>query len=442
VPIASAWEVSPLPVVQRRPRSRGGVLLAGVATVMALVVVAALVSVSLLKNTCHLLFVFGARCAVLAVLTPQWTTYVQTSAGRARTGSLLSMNSWAWGDQPMQIDPMSAAVQAASLASVAKQGYLVEQHKLAKLRMVQVSQLSGALNTDQAPAAKKMEHSVLDKAFLPKPFSDQVAQRLQAVDGAAEGAQKAAAAALEHGNASKLWSPFMGSYLASPKLALPTRTTRNGLALDYFHLNGLPAATAVRLAKREVAGAMARPAKPSPGLLDVDAMAKQAFEEGTSTVVSRRQKAGILPMPINKGWNYSMKEAKAQVGEKVAKAQQAVERVDADAVNADAVPGKDDAAEHAPAAAVAAAAPAKSEAASAPTRAAVKEAPAVTVNINAGSGQVQDRLGKLEAEVKRLKEEKAMVDKLDALKVAEAKLESNYPQLTSAQKANAVKKAV
>lgn len=363
---------------------------------------------------------------------------MQTSPGRVRTGSLLSMNSWAWGDQPMTVDPMSAAVQAASLASVAKQGYLVEQHKLAKLRMVQVSQLSGALNPDKAPAAQK----TTVHTFMPKPFSDRVAQKLQAVNGAAKGAQKAAAAALEHGTlpgvtgASKLWSPFTGSYLASPKLALPTRTTRNGLALDYFHLNSLPAATAVRFAKREVAGAMASPAQPSQGLLDVDERAKQAFEQGTKIVVSRRQKAGILPMPINKGWNYSLKEAKEQVGEKVATAQQAVEQINADAVHADAVSGKVDAAEPAPAAfSVSAAAPAKSEAAAAPTRAAIKEAQAVTVNINAASGEVQDRLKKLEAEVKKLKEEKAMEDKLAALRGAEAKLESKYPQLTSAQEA-------
>lgn len=347
---------------------------------------------------------------------------VSTSARGSENSGLLSTNSWAWGDQPLPgIDPASAAVQAASLARVAHEGFLAESHKLAKLRMLKVAQLSGAFKSQGTLDASEDTAST-------QPFSDEVAQRLKAVDGASKDAQIAASAALSHNplpgvqGSSKLWSPITGSHLASPDLALPPRTTRNGLALDYFHLTNLPAATAVRFAKREVAVAMVKPAAPPPGLQSVDAMAKAAFEKGTETVVSRREKAGILPMPINQGWHYSIKKAKEQVGEKVTEAQMAVAKINA----------KSTVSQNASASVATVLQPVAN------TTVTDTEAASEGSEKGTGSPDVDDQLEKLEAEVKRLQrlqQEKSMVDKLNALKAKEAHLESKYPGLnTLAQK--------
>ena len=345
---------------------------------------------------------------------------VSTSARGSENSGLLSTNSWAWGDQPLPgIDPASAAVQAASLARVAHEGFLAESHKLAKLRMLKVAQLSGAFKSQGTLDASEDTAST-------QPFSDEVAQRLKAVDGASKDAQIAASAALSHNplpgvqGSSKLWSPITGSHLASPDLALPPRTTRNGLALDYFHLTNLPAATAVRFAKREVAVAMVKPAASPPGLQSVDAMAKAAFEKGTETVVSRREKAGILPMPINQGWHYSIKKAKEQVGEKVTEAQMAVAKINA----------KSTVSQNSSVAAVLEPV--------ANTTVTDTEAASEGSEKGTGSPDVDDRLEKLEAEVKRLQQQKSMIDKLNALKAKEAHLESKYPGLNRLAQKGAV----
>ena len=305
----------------------------------------------------------------------------------------LSTSSWSWGDQPMTVDPADAAVQAASLAHVANQGFQAEQHKLAGLRMAQVGQMSGALSKPTVKTAERTSAPM-------QPFAPEIAQRLRAVDGAAQDAQAKAMQVTGRGPLSgrlKSWSASASAtgYLGSHDLALPTRTTRNGLALDYFHLSSLPAATAVRFAKREVVGAMAKPASPSPGLLTVDQKAKQAFQQGTDIVVKRRQKAGILPMPINKAWNYENKKVKEAVGENIVQAQKAA---------------------------------AKAETGSGKTSA--------TMARNAGAANgvgrkviKNDKVKKLEAEVQRLKEQKEMEDMLNSLQGKEAMLEKEYPQL-------------
>jgi len=381
-----------------------------------------------MERTRHIVAGVAAVVALVAAVA----VVLGRSSVPGGAAALLSSNTWAWGDQPMSMDPMAAATQAASLASVAKQGYMAEQHKLATLRMVQVGQMSGALQEEAAKSHAQQSHALAaSKAFNPVPFSSEVAQRLQAVNGAAENAQAAASHALGN-DVLKLWAPYKGSYIkdshmSSHMVALPSRTTRNGLALDYFHLDTLPAATAVRFAKREVVGAMAKPAPPSPGLLSVDQMAKKAFEQGTEIVVSRRQKAGILPMPINKGWNYSLKKVKEQVGEKVVKAQKAVAKVDYEAKKRSSkmVAG------HAAAApaAVQPAAAAKPSSVPASRAASVASTAIAAIAEAAKSTDTQGKLGKLEAEVKRLKQEKKMEEQLNSLKAKEATLETKYPQL-------------
>jgi len=348
----------------------------------------------------------GVASAVVLVAT---VAVFSTSAVRS---GLLSSDTWAWGDRPMTIDPMAAANQAASLASVAKQGFLAEQNKLAQLRMVQVSQMS---ETEAArPNHAAATAAASSKAFTPVPFSNEVAQRLQAVNGAAENAQAAASQALgkDVTGSIKLWK---GSYRASPDLALPSRTTRNGLALDYFHLNTLPAATAVRFAKREVVGAMAKPAIPSPGLRNIDKMARRAFEQGTEIVVSRRQKAGILPMTINKGWSYSLKKVKEQVGENVVNAQMAVAKIG----------GGDSSAVEPDASHPAAAEPLKAPAAAAP----ISTSHAKVAEVDEKKKNEQSKLGQLEEKLKRLKQENEMEIQLNNLKAKEATIENKYPHL-------------
>ena len=162
----------------------------------------------------------------------------------------------------MTVDPASAATQAASLASVAKQGFLAEQHKLAQLQMVQAATVSGELTKGAQGAAKRATlEPAASSSFTPEPFSSEFAQRLSAVNGAAQRAQAAAVQALGHdalrGGSQMLRTRAAGtlsdsSFMAS-QMALPTRTTRNGLALDYFHLGGLPAAA--RLGRRGDGGA-------------------------------------------------------------------------------------------------------------------------------------------------------------------------------------------
>jgi len=360
----------------------------------------------------------GLASAVVLVAT---VAVFSTSAVRSE---LLSSDTWAWGDRPMTIDPMAAANQAALLASVAKQGFLAEQNKLAQLRMVQVSQMSETEAARPNHAASTAAAS--SKAFTPVPFSNEVAQRLQAVNGAAQNAQAAASQALgkDVTGSIKLWAAtghhqiwhyLPGSYRASPDLALPSRTTRNGLALDYFHLNTLPAATAVRFAKREVVGAMAKPAIPSPGLRNIDKMARRAFEQGTEIVVSRRQKAGILPMTINKGWSYSLKKVKEQVGENVVNAQMAVAKIG----------GGDSSAVEPDASHPAAAEPLKAPAAAAP----ISMSHAKVAEVDEKKKNEQSKLGRLEEKLKRLKQEKEMEIQLNNLKAKEATIEKKYPQL-------------
>ena len=322
----------------------------------------------------------------------------------------------------MTVDPASAAVQAASLASVAKQGYLAEKQKIAQLRMVQIETVSGEEARSQHATAnstgKKAKHA--DHTTAPVPFTNEIAQHLQAINGAAKDAQAAAAEALVYRKQAGGGQGPISSYMASPDVELPSRTTRNGLALDYFHLDSLPAATAVRFAKREVAGAMAMPTAPSAGLRSVDEMAKQAFKQGTAIVVSRRQKAGILPMPINKGWKYSIKKVQEQVGEKVSKAQKAVAKVTSGSVAPTPV---------AVAGSTGTVVPAAMSVASPPKAKAKLPRTAQVVQSSAGSGDVLGRLGQLEAEVEKLKQEKAMEEKLKTLRSEEATLESKYPLL-------------
>ena len=315
----------------------------------------------------------------------------------------------------------TSATQAASLASVAKLGFLAEKHKLAQLQMVQAEKVSGALKEGEAQPGQ----SEPGPSFKPRPFSSEVAQRLSAVNGAAQRAQEAASHILGTDRPLSR-GPGTGavSYMAS-QMALPTRTTRNGLALDFFHLTSLPAAAAVRFAKREVAGAMAKPAPASPGLLSVDAMAQQAFQQGTATVVTRRQKAGILPMPINKGWTSSMKRVKEQVGEKLERAENAVAKVAKDAAV------QDVAASAAVVGAAPAAAPKTTDKTPSAETAAVRGVPS-------GVAAGKDGLGQLEKEVKKLKAEKAMEDKLKALKAEEVNLESKYPRTRTSGTASAM----
>ena len=327
----------------------------------------------------------------------------------------------------MTVDPAAAAMNAASLASVAEKGFLEEEQKMAKLRMLQVQQLSGHAHNGESIKSGKASGAL--KA-APSGFAPQIAQHLQAVSGAAADAQRAANKALgrDMSNGTPVvWStkPAKGTYWASPDLELPSRTTRNGLALDYFHLGSLPAATAVRFAQREVAGALQKPTPAVPSLQIVDEKAKKAFEQGTDIVVSRRQKAGILPMPINKGWKYSLKKVQEKTGETAAVAQGAT------AISQPLSAGKGDRkAPAAPASAVGVQPQAK----------AVKLAPKVTAKsktdpkkppgfASVGSKDVLDRLGSLEAEVDKLKKEKTLEDKLKILKVQQAKLEEKYPQL-------------
>jgi hypothetical protein len=370
------------------------------------------------RNGAHHMWASGG--AVLALVA---AVIVVSGRGHAAAG-LLSMNSWSWMDKPMTVDPTSAATQAASLASVAKQGFLAEKHKLAQLQMVQAEKVSGALEEGEAQPAQ----TVPAASFKPRPFSSEVAQRLSAVNGAAQRAQEAASHILGTDRPLSR-GPGTGavSYMAS-QMALPTRTTRNGLALDFFHLTSLPAAAAVRFAKREVAGAMAKPAPASPGLLSVDAMAQQAFQQGTATVVTRRQKAGILPMPINKGWTSSMKRVKEQVGEKLERAENAVAQVAKDAAV------QDVAASAAVVGAVPVAAPNATDKA---LTAETAEVRGVHSGVAAGN-TVEDRLGQLETEVKKLKAEKAMEDKLKALKAEEENLESKYPRIRTSGTASAM----
>ena len=158
--------------------------------------------------------------------------------------------------------------------------------------------------------------------------------------------------------------------------------------MDYFHLNSLPAAVAVRFAKREVAGALAPPAPTNPDLRDVDKQAEKALAQGTATVVSRRQKAGILPMPVNqRGWDHTMKRIKEQVGDEA----HAKRRNSGDG---DIVPQ---------------ASPVKTKKTAQNVEVASPPQPT-----KAG---VEGRLGKLEAEVARLKKQKSLEDRLHALKV-------------------------
>jgi hypothetical protein len=89
----------------------------------------------------------GAALALAAAIV---AVIVVSGRGHAAAG-LLSMNSWSWMDKPMTVDPASAATQAASLASVAKLGFLAEKHKLAQLQMVQAEKVSGALEEGEVP---------------------------------------------------------------------------------------------------------------------------------------------------------------------------------------------------------------------------------------------------------------------------------------------------
>jgi hypothetical protein len=329
---------------------------------------------------------------------------VRTS-GHTRPAARLATGSWSWNDQPMTVNPADAAVQAASLAHVANDGFQAEQLKLAKLRMAQVGELSG-----ERPSAAHAQSQRAAAAAPAQPFAPEIAQRLQAVDGAAQDAQAAAMQVIGRGPLSgrlHAWSASSGAtgYLSSNALSLPTRTTRNGLALDYFHLDSLPAATAVRFAKREVDGAMAKPASPPAGLLSVDQKAMQAFEQGTDIVVKRRQRAGILPMPINKAWKYENQKVKEAVGDNVVNAQRAVANAHAGTV-----------------------------AKSASKRSAEHVSTPSSVAPEASDGRVhaaaeQNKLKKLEAEVKSLKAQKEMEDQLNSLQSKEAKLEREYPKL-------------
>ncbi len=95
----------------------------------------------------------------------------------------------------MTVDPASAATQAASLASVAEQGFLAEQHKLAQLQMVQAAKVSGELTKGAQGAKRATLEPAAASSFTPKPFSSAFAQRLSAVNGAAQRAQAAAAQA-------------------------------------------------------------------------------------------------------------------------------------------------------------------------------------------------------------------------------------------------------
>ena len=56
----------------------------------------------------------------------------------------------------------------------------------------------------------------------------------------------------------------------------------------------------------------------------------------------------------------------------------------------------------------------------------------------AAGNTVEDRLGQLEKEVKKLKAEKAMEDKLKALKAEEVNLESKYPRIRTSGTASAM----
>ena len=97
------------------------------------------------RNGAHHMWASGGAVLALAA-----AVIVVSGRGHAAAG-LLSMNSWSWMDKPMTVDPASAATQAASLASVAKQGFLAEKHKLAQLQMVQAEKVSGALEEGEVP---------------------------------------------------------------------------------------------------------------------------------------------------------------------------------------------------------------------------------------------------------------------------------------------------
>ena len=314
----------------------------------------------------------------------------------------LGFKSTAWSDQPMHVKPAVAAIQAASLATGAQQVLQDSRRQLATLRLAQVPQRAGG--PVQWPKARAPAGNAdAARAY----FSREIAQRLHRVDAAAQSAKDAAVKTLGLSPQltwiAKPMTASSHSLSTSPDLVLPSRTTRNGLALDYFHLNSLPAAVAVRFAKREVAGARAPPAPTNPDLRDVDKQAEKALAQGTATVVSRRQKAGILPMPVNqRGWDHTMKRIKEQVGDEA----HAKRRNSGDG---DIVPQ---------------ASPVKTKKTAQNVEVASPPQPT-----KAG---VEGRLGKLEAEVARLKKQKSLEDRLHALKVEQAGLQAKYPLLTKA----------
>ena len=326
-------------------------------------------------------------------------------AGPERSPSVslaLGFKSTAWSDQPMHVNPAVAAVQAASLATGAQQVLQDSRRQLATLRLAQVPQRAGG-PVQWPKAAAPAGNADAARAY----FSREIAQRLHRVDTAAQSAKDAAVKTLGLSPQltwiAKPMAASSHSLSTSPDLVLPSRTTRNGLALDYFHLNSLPAAVAVRFAKREVAGALAPPAPTNPDLRDVDKQAEKALAQGTATVVSRRQKAGILPMPVNqRGWDHTMKRIKEQVGDEA----HAKRRNSGDG---DIVPQ---------------ASPVK-------TKKTAQNVEVVSSPQPTKAG-VEGRLGKLEAEVARLKKQKSLEDRLHALKVEQAGLQAKYPLLTKA----------
>ena len=330
--------------------------------------------------------VLGGLMMAAALAGPERSTSVSLALG---------FKSTAWSDQPMHVNPAVAAVQAASLAT-GDQSRL----QLATLRLAQVPQRAGG-PVQWPKAAAPAGNADAARAY----FSREIAQRLHRVDTAAQSAKDAAVKTLGLSPQltwiAKPMAASSHSLSTSPDLVLPSRTTRNGLALDYFHLNSLPAAVAVRFAKREVAGALAPPAPTNPDLRDVDKQAEKALAQGTATVVSRRQKAGILPMPVNqRGWDHTMKRIKEQVGDEA----HAKRRNSGDG---DIVPQ---------------ASPVK-------TKKTAQNVKVVSPPQPTKAG-VEGRLGKLEAEVARLKKQKSLEDRLHALKVEQAGLQAKYPLLT------------
>ena len=344
--------------------------------------------------------VLGGLMMAAALAGPERSTSVSLALG---------FKSTAWSDQPMHVNPAVAAVQAASLATGAQQVLQDSRRQLATLRLAQVPQRAGG-PVQWPKAAAPAGNADAARAY----FSREIAQRLHRVDTAAQSAKDAAVKTLGLSPQltwiAKPMAASSHSLSTSPDLVLPSRTTRNGLALDYFHLNSLPAAVAVRFAKREVAGALAPPAPTNPDLRDVDKQAEKALAQGTATVVSRRQKAGILPMPVNqRGWDHTMKRIKEQVGDEAHAKRTNEDAVQDSSGDGDIVPQ---------------ASPVK-------TKKTAQNVKVVSPPQPTKAG-VEGRLGKLEAEVARLKKQKSLEDRLHALKVEQAGLQAKYPLLTKA----------